>query len=84
MTPERGLSFVYADAADPATPVVVRPVGPRAAERGTCAFLPAGPAWVIDRDHAGELGAELELERAAAGIVLPRIVLVTRGPVRLV
>lgn len=79
--------WVYADAADPLTGVVARWHGGERAYHGTCARID-GPAWVVDRDNAGEAAAgslgELELEAAASGLVLPRIVLVTRSPVRLV
>lgn len=76
------LNFVYADAADPATGVVATWAYSGAHRHGTCARID-GPAWVIDRDNAEQAG-ELVAEATAAGIVLPRIVLATRGPVRLV
>lgn len=75
------LTFVYADVADPAAGVVIREPG-EPSRHGTCAMIAAGPAWVIDRENDfGSVGA---LEAANAGIVLPRVVLVTRSPVRLV
>lgn len=76
------LNFVYADAADPATGVVASWAYSGAHLHGTCARID-GPAWVIDRDNATE-PADLIADSDVAGIILPRIVLVTRRPVRLV
>ena len=79
------LAYVYADAADPATGVVVRGPWDTHAYHGTICRI-EGTAWVIDQANTDdEIAGEVAADAAASGIVLPRIVLVTRSPnVRLI